>query len=551
MNTQNFRFSERDQNSIVLTSAPGLSLGASLKNNKMDIKSSLLSNVLNQVAPKRIRKSQYLTPTSFAYDIMEFKYDSKHKRYELKGIYHEGVREYLSSVGIFKRYINKDKAILIKQEGCFIEEISSENIKDVFQEYIFSLEDTIKFKHDKVDYNIPSEAIRNYFLKQSNLFFNDRWLEHLEEHTTPILKDTKKYCYVVFRNCFVQISKKDKVEVFELDKLAEKCIWKSQRIEKDYKKVDDYSLNPFVQFFKNVTSGIEGRYDALRGAFGYLIHNFFSPADGKAVLLYDEALTDKTKPMGGTGKGLCANALTHIRSQVKIDGKHWDSTNRFRFELVKPGSQIVWIDETKPDFKFDSMFSCLTDGWTIERKYLPQFFIKPADSPKVLICSNTIISNIGSSNKRRQFIVELNDYYSKKIITGSEKPIEEEHGLLFGEQWSAIDWNEFYSFMIDCVSHYFEVGLVPYELKNVSNNLLQQKTSPEFIEWIEGKNLQINVEYNTKDLFEDFKISYLGEDSNFKQRGFTNWLKLYGSTNLLNFNNSTSGGIAKFSFTKN
>ena len=105
--------------------------------------------------------------------------------------------------------------------------------------------------------------------------------------------------------------------------------------------------------------------------------------------------------------------------------------------------------------------------------------------------------------------------------------------------------------MIDCVSHYFEVGLVPYELKNVSNNLLQQKTSPEFIEWIEGKNLQINVEYNTKDLFEDFKISYLGEDSNFKQRGFTNWLKLYGSTNLLNFNNSTSGGIAKFSFTKN
>ena len=518
---------------------------------KMEIKSSLLGTQLNSIAKKRRIKSQFLTPTSFAYDIVEFKYDNKHNRYELKGIYHEGVREYLSSVGIFKRYINKDKAILIKQDGCFIEEISPENIKDIFQEYVFSLEDTIKFTHDDIDYKIPSEAIRNYFLKQSNLFFNEKWLEHLEEHTIPILKDSKKYCYVVFRNCFVQISKKDKIEVLEINKLSEKCVWKSQRIERDFKRIEDYSNNPFVQFFSNATAGIDGRYDSLRSAFGYLIHNYFSPADGKAVLLYDEALTDKMKPMGGTGKGLCANALTYIRSQVKIDGKHWDATNRFRFELVKPGTQIVWIDETKSDFKFDSMFSCLTDGWTIERKYLPQFFIMPEDSPKVLICSNTIINNMGSSNKRRQFIIELNDYYSKKIITGSEKPIEDEHGLLFSEQWSAITWNEFYSFMIDCVRHFFENGLVPYELKNVASNLLQQKTSPEFVEWVSEQDFQLDTLYDNKVLFEDFKNKYLGDDTNFKQRGFTNWLKFYATTKHILFKNRTSNGSAQFCFVQN
>ena len=337
----------------------------------------------------------------------------------------------------------------------------------------------------------------------------------------------------------------------DIEKLSEKCIWKSQRIERDFKQVDDYTSNQFVKFFANVTSGIDGRYDALRGAFGYLIHNYFSPADGKAILLYDEALTDSLKPMGGTGKGLCANALSLIRSQVKIDGKHWDATNRFRFELVKPGTQIVWIDETKSDFKFDSMFSCLTDGWTIERKYLPQFFIKPADSPKVLICSNSIITNIGSSNKRRQFIVELNNYYSKKIITGSEKPIEEEHGLLFGEQWSAISWNEFYSFMLECIYYYFQNGLIPYELKNVSNNLLQQKTSPDFIEWCDEQNFELDIDYDTKILFDDYKNKYLGEDTNHKQRGFTNWLKLYASIKLYDFNNSTSNGKPHFFFSKN
>ena len=133
----------------------------------MEIKSTLLSNVLNQVAPSRTRKSQFLTPTSFAYDIIQFKYDSKHNRYELSGIYHEGVRDYLASVGIFKRYINKEKAILIKQVGCFIEEISPENVKDIFQEYVFSLEETVTFTHKEVEYKIPSEAIRNYYLKQS------------------------------------------------------------------------------------------------------------------------------------------------------------------------------------------------------------------------------------------------------------------------------------------------------------------------------------------------------------------------------------------------
>ncbi len=517
----------------------------------MEIKSSLLKEVLNETPQTRIITSQYLTPSSFAYDILLFKYDSKFKRYELSGIYHEGVRAFLTSKGIYKRYINKEKAILIRQQGCFIEEVSSENIKDIFQDYIYSIEKDLVFEYNQVEYPVPVEAIRNVFLKQSNLFFNEKWLEHLEEHKIPILKDTKKFCYVVFKNCYVQISNKDGIEVYDIENLSEKCIWKSQRIERDFKFTDDVCKNPFVQFAENVTSGIDKRFDALRSAFGYLIHNFFSPADGKAILLYDEALTDKMKPMGGTGKGLCANALSQIRSQIKIDGKHWDAANRFRFELVKPGTQIVWIDETKPDFKFDSMFSCLTDGWTIERKYLPQFFIKPEDSPKVLICSNTIINNMGSSNKRRQFIIELNDYYSKKIITGSEKPIEDEHGLLFSEQWSAITWNEFYSFMIDCVCHFFENGLVPYELKNVASNLLQQKTSPEFVEWISEQDFQLDTLYDNKALFEDFKNKYLGDDTNFKQRGFTNWLKFYATTKHIFFKNRTSNGSPQFCFVKN
>jgi hypothetical protein len=38
--------------------------------------------------------------------------------------------------------------------------------------------------------------------------------------------------------------------------------------------------------------------------------------------------------------------------------------------------QVVWIDDIKPDFDFSLLHSNLTDGWTIERKNLPQFLMQ-------------------------------------------------------------------------------------------------------------------------------------------------------------------------------
>lgn len=72
-----------------------------------------------------------------------------------------------------------------------------------------------------------------------------------------------------------------------------------------------------------------------------------------------------------------------------------------------------------------------------------------------MICSNTILENKGASNLRRQFTVELSDYYSKRLVNGTETPISDEHGGdLFSDNWDFEEWNLFYSFMLDCVKHY-------------------------------------------------------------------------------------------------
>ena len=57
-----------------------------------------------------------------------------------------------------------------------------------------------------------------------------------------------------------------------------------------------------------------------------------------------------------------------------------------------------------------------------------------------------------------------------------------------------------------------------------------QTTSDDFSEWIKNQKFQLNTEFSISELFTEFKAMYFGEDSDFKQRTFTNWIKTYAQT---------------------
>jgi hypothetical protein len=518
--------------------------------NKINIDHSIFEPILMPL---------YLTQSTMAYDILEFKFNKETSRYEAKSLYSEGIRQILIKAGFYKKYISPIKSVLIHKSGNFIRTVSAENIKDAFQKFVLAKKQ-YEFHYGKssgdqeeseneqglVKYSIPEETIKNIFLKQSHNFFNEKWLEHLPVEDSPILKDTKKKSVFVFNNCFVTVSKSDGIEAQDLNKLDGFVLWKNQQIQKDFKLVNNPKDNPFAHFLTNVTSGIENRLEAMQTAIGFLIHNYSDPAKSIAVLFYDQEITDPTRPQGGTGKGVVANAIKQLRNVAKIDGKLLSLNNRFKFELVTPETQLVWIDDPRKDFEFEILFSCLSDGWTIERKYMPQFFIEPENSPKVLIASNVILNRRGTSNQRRQFIVELNDYYSSRIIPGKTSPIEEEHGILFGETWTDTEWNTFFSYMLNCVHLYHKEGLISYKTENVEANFLLQQTNEDFVEYVESLNLKPNEWYDTTVLFVEFVKTYYGPDSKFKQRGFTNWLKEYARSVNMTFEPKSSGGKTSF-----
>lgn len=468
-----------------------------------------------------------LKKSLFAYDLWEWKYNGSKqvKDFELSGLYHEGIRQYLESLQYYKRYLAKGTIVYIMQESNIIDEITCEMISDAIKDYIDNYTNT-EINYNKRRYAMNIEPLRNIWLKQSNNIINNRWLTNMNTHNRAILKDTKDMAFMVFNNCYYEITKDDIIQK-PLHELKHFCIWRKQVINRDFDYKEKYEPGEFEKFAFNVCNQQKDRFDSLRSLIGYLLHDYFNPTEGKAAILYDEALTSTDRPQGGTGKGLIAQAIKQVRSTTKIDGKSYDTKDKFKWSNVTPFTQVVWIDETNNKFDFKDLFSCLTDGWQVERKYANKFDIDPADSPKVLICSNQVLPIEGNSFLRRQFIVELSDYYSKKIITGTEKPIEDEHGILFSNDWKPDEWTKFYSFMIECLKFFLQHGLCNYNRKNVHLNRLRQNTSDDFYEYITKNKPPINKNFGIRPLFEDFKELYYGDDSKFTQRTFTNWLKKY------------------------
>jgi len=288
----------------------------------------------------------------------------------------------------------------------------------------------------------------------------------------------------------------------------------------------------------------------LISALGYLQHNYQSPKNAQAVICYDENLTDSDNPQGGTGKGLFVQAPKQMRNTVIIDGKKMNLEDRFIWQDVTVQSQIVVIHDPKPSLNFSAFHSCLSDGWSIEKKNQPQFSIKPEESPKMVITSNSIVKGEGTTNKRRQYIIEFSDHYQKQIIKGIEEPIVAEHGCLFFDKddWSKEEWNKFDNLMLMAVSDYLKNGLYSYDLINVAQNKLVQSTNEDFYTWTSEQCFEVDKQYCADDLFSEFKSTYYGDDKDFKQRKFTNWIKEFAKMRNWKYNRTPSNGKSNFTF---
>ena len=213
-------------------------------------------------------------------------------------------------------------------------------------------------------------------------------------------------------------------------------------------------------------------------------------------------------------------------------------------------TQVFWLDDVHQDFPFEVLHSVSTDGWSIEKKFKDEFFIPAMDGPKIILCSNIILSGGGSTNKRRQFILEFSDHYSRNIITGAEEPIKEEHGCIFfdNDYWDVNEWAKFDSFMLWCAEYYLRNGLIPYTRVGQECSRLIQLTDEDFAEWVVERFTIPGEEYDSRQQYDEF-IRYLGEnDSMLKPREFNRWLHTFAETKNWSLITRKSNGRKHFRF---
>ena len=429
----------------------------------------------------------------------------------------------LEADGYAKRYREDGSYILIRVTDNILTKVVPAQVKD----FIIGLVNTLPATIEVQGFKVTSETLKETFLSQHHILFGENALSPLCNNNSVMLSDTPKEMYFPYLNTVVKVTSSG-VALVPYAELKNLCIWDTHIIKRNFVISDCKAM--FSDFITNVCSGDLERIKAMRAALGYAMHRYYNSSNTRAVILYDEAVTDAGSANGRTGKSLVAVALGKMREMETVDGKKFDATERFSLQRVTEQTEMVFFDDVLPNFDFGRFNSILTNGWEVEAKNKTAIRIEVEHSPKMIVASNSIMKTLdGNTASSRQYILEFSNYYSK-MLTTVPRPIVHEHGCEFFNDWTALEWNSFDNYMVGSCIDYLANGLPLQKTKNVEYNRLLQETSHDFVNWTTEKDFDIFSEYHFNQNFLEFKSLFYGENSNWSSSTFGKWLKLYAKT---------------------
>jgi hypothetical protein len=424
-------------------------------------------------------------------------------------------KKFLEDNGFFKYYPSgSTQHIFVRVVNNLISNSSEDEIKDFVLSYLLSTD------------NI---SIYNFFAERTK-FFSEDFLTLLSPVDVLFIKDTSGEAFIYFKNCAVKITK-ESIESIDYIDLAG-YVWKDHVIDRMYFDCD-YTGCDFEKFMFNICAKDEDRFKSLKSTTGYLLHQYKDLSKSMAVILNDELISDN--PEGGTGKGLFVKAISKMKKVVTINGKQFSFTQSFPYQLVSADTQILCFDDVKKGFDFESLFSDITEGITLEKKNKDAIKIPYENSPKIIITTNYAIKGKGNSFSRRKWEQEFHNHYREDFT-----PFQE-FGRMFFSDWDEDEWCQFDMFMIKCLQFYMVNGMIRSKFVNLKIRQLSAETCHEFVEYCglinENKPSNIfsrftNMEKVYKaDLFDDFVSDY----SDFAPRSkravskteFNRWLLSY------------------------
>ena len=427
-------------------------------------------------------------------------------------------KKFLESSG-FKKYFPHEtqKPTWVKIVSNQVEETSVEKIKDFVLNYLLD--------RGEVD-------VWSYFASYQNLF-SEQFLLMLDTVELMILKDTKSKSFIAFQNGILEVTGNTRKLVEYVD--VDGYIWKSHILNRDYVFEKD-TKNDFQKFVENISNNSP---KPIMSAIGYLLHTYKNKMNNKAIILNDEEITDN--PEGGTGKGLFIQGIKQIRRVSILDGKVFDDRKSFPYQTVSQETQILVFDDVKKNFDFESKFSLVTEGMTLERKNKDAIKLTVEDSPKIAISTNYAIKGEGNSHDRRRHELEVAQYYGK-----NKTPYDEFGRELFSD-WEEKDFIPFDNYMIESLQLYLREGLIVQESANIKKRKFIAETCMEFYEWVKDQeNFKLYVKHDKGEKFNEFVNEYPDYQKFLSRKKFAIWVQKYAGYIGKEYFSGHSGGFKWF-----
>lgn len=435
-------------------------------------------------------------------------------------------REFLEQHNFYKLYPNNSESfVFIHKSQSFIEQSDPVLIKDFILNWLYNYKDSIQ----------PYD-----FMASATKYFKEDYLTFLSSADLHFQQDTKDTCYIYYQNYALEINK-DTVNLIDYLKL-DGFVWKKHVIHRDFKLLKSDNGCVFKRFIELIAGDDDSRYYSLVSVIGYLLHSHKTSANNKCIILNDEMISEN--PNGGSGKGIFCQGLAQIKRMATLDGKRFDPDKSFAYQTVGADTQVLLFDDVKKNFNFESLFSLVTEGITLEKKNKDAIHLRVDKSPKIIITTNYTIGGVGGSHERRKFEVEFSAHFN-----ANHTPLDEFGHMMFDE-WDEDEWHRFDYFMIFCIQYYLKNGLQAHQYQNLHVRKYIKETSFEFYEWADDTNLPMDELLYKSDMFESFISEFPDYKKYLTQKRFSNWIESYVKHNNYILEKGKNNGIRWIKITK-
>lgn len=421
-----------------------------------------------------------------------------------------------NQLGFINLEINKSvkgKILVYVGDNNFVEEPDEKPQNFLFNKF-FEFFPKLRELYPDDNFELIEEELRDKIDK----YFNIKQLSAPSKAfniPTKFMRANKETAFFYFHSSCVKVTK-DKVDVIHYVSKEWKdlrtLVWKDKVVkDKIFSIEDDFYNCQFYQFLQLISYGEKEEYvtltpeeefafDNLKQTIGYLLHHFKDRSEPKLAIFTD--LSSGTENKGGRGKGIIFQAIQQILPTTVIkEGDKFDTSDPFCFSLISLTTDLFLIDDAKANIQLKPLYTVLSDGMEITRKYKNTVWIGYEDSPKFALTTNTNVNGESDSDERRKHYVELFPFFN-----ATKKPIHYFKNMFFSSDWSRKEWDGFFNTLVHCVQLYLQKGLLEYSSEAlIEKRLIAELHGETNVKFFE--NLERNKYFTMDELIVMYKES--------------------------------------------